>query len=333
MQELRLVAVNDGGTHLVLGGPDGREFLLPIDERLSAAARRDKARLGQLEIELEPQLRPREIQSRIRAGGSVQEVAAAAQVHATRIERYAGPVLAERAHIADAARKTAVRRRTEGPPEAPLGELVEERLERQGFGEGMIWDAWRRDDGRWTVRLEYRAPGRIKAAHWVYDPAVRVVSCSDDEARWLTEDHQPAAPPAVTRSAVPRLMSVPREEQRFGSGETADELDSGPAESAVASHAGEIAADVAMGVTGAAEPVMDEVADLDIPENLPAAAGAGVAAAALGVSSRATGSSAAKRSDRLVGTTDRQALKDGVRPGKRATVPAWDDIVFGRKVD
>jgi hypothetical protein len=35
--------------------------------------------------------------------------------------------------------------------------------------------------------------------------------------------------------------------------------------------------------------------------------------------------------DRLVGTTDRQAEADGVRPGRRATVPSWDEIVFGSR--
>ncbi len=35
--------------------------------------------------------------------------------------------------------------------------------------------------------------------------------------------------------------------------------------------------------------------------------------------------------ERMVGTTDRQAEADGVRPGRRATVPSWDEIVFGSR--
>jgi hypothetical protein len=35
--------------------------------------------------------------------------------------------------------------------------------------------------------------------------------------------------------------------------------------------------------------------------------------------------------DRLVGATDRQAEADGVRPGRRAAVPSWDEIVFGTR--
>ena len=43
-------------------------FTVPADEQLRAAARGDLTRLGQISIELESQLRPREIQARIRAG-------------------------------------------------------------------------------------------------------------------------------------------------------------------------------------------------------------------------------------------------------------------------
>jgi hypothetical protein len=40
--------------------------------------------------------------------------------------------------------------------------------------------------------------------------------------------------------------------------------------------------------------------------------------------------------ERLRGDTDQQAVNDGVTPGRRATVPSWDEIVFGtrrRKAD
>jgi hypothetical protein len=41
--------------------------------------------------------------------------------------------------------------------------------------------------------------------------------------------------------------------------------------------------------------------------------------------------SVAGHRDRLTGTTDRQAEADGVRPGRRAAVPSWDEIVFGTR--
>ena len=35
--------------------------------------------------------------------------------------------------------------------------------------------------------------------------------------------------------------------------------------------------------------------------------------------------------DRRTGSTDRQAESDGVAPGRRATVPSWDEILFGTR--
>ncbi|WP_281445447.1 septation protein SepH, partial [Paenarthrobacter nicotinovorans] len=43
MQDLRLVGVHDDGGHLLLSGPGGAMFQLPIDEALRAAASRTPA--------------------------------------------------------------------------------------------------------------------------------------------------------------------------------------------------------------------------------------------------------------------------------------------------
>lgn len=127
MPELRVVAVSNDGTRLVLKAADSTEYTLPIDERLRAAVRNDRARLGQIEIEVESHLRPRDIQARIRAGASAEEVAQFAGIPVDRVRRFEGPVLAERAFMAERARKTPVRRPGEntGPQ---LGEAVQERL-------------------------------------------------------------------------------------------------------------------------------------------------------------------------------------------------------------
>jgi len=81
MQELRFVAVSEDGQYAVLGVP-GRSarFTLPIDERLRAVALGQTSRLAQYEIEVESPLRPKEIQARIRAGETVEEIADAAGI-------------------------------------------------------------------------------------------------------------------------------------------------------------------------------------------------------------------------------------------------------------
>ena len=110
MPELRVVAVSNDGTRLVLKAADATEYTLPIDERLRAAVRGDRPRLGQIEIEVESHLRPRDIQARIRAGATAEEVAQLAGIPVDRVRRFEGPVLAERAFMAERARKTPVRR-------------------------------------------------------------------------------------------------------------------------------------------------------------------------------------------------------------------------------
>jgi hypothetical protein len=87
MPELRVVAVSNDGTRLVLKAADSTEYTLPIDERLRAAVRGDRPRLGQIEIEVESHLRPRDIQARIRAGASAEEVAQLAGIPVDRVRR------------------------------------------------------------------------------------------------------------------------------------------------------------------------------------------------------------------------------------------------------
>ena len=172
----------------MLEEPDGTQSHLPLDERIHAALRGDRARLGQLQIQVESKLRPREIQARIRAGQSLEEVAQIAGMPAERVLRYAGPILHEREHIAQEAAKAGVKRDDHGAVML-LGELVAERLEERGIPrDSMSWDAWRRDDGGWEVRLDYQTDDDERSALWVYDPARRTVTPDDDEARWLLEE-------------------------------------------------------------------------------------------------------------------------------------------------
>src|SRR5690349_19311490 len=209
MPELRVVAVSNDGTRLVLKAADSTEYTLPIDERLRAAVRGDRPRLGQIEIEVESHLRPRDIQARIRAGATAEEVAQLAGIPVDRVRRFEGPVLAERAFMAERARKTPVRRPGEsaGPQ---LGDAVAERLMLRGADKDAVrWDSWRRDDGTWEVLLVYRVAGEMHSASWMYDPPRRLVQAVDDEARALLGESED--PPEPSTPFVPRIARLPRE--------------------------------------------------------------------------------------------------------------------------
>jgi len=190
MPELRLVGTDEDGGHLLLRGEDGREHTIAIDDRLRAAVRNDRVRLGQIELEMESQLRPRDMQARMRAGESAAEVALAAGVHVERVRRYEAPVLAERAHIAETARECAVRRSANGTGPV-LGPTATMRLEQRGVDpDAVSWDAWRQEDGRWAVQAAWPTGDRSTSARWTFDPMRRLVRADDDEARNLTgEEH------------------------------------------------------------------------------------------------------------------------------------------------
>ncbi|MFD7437462.1 septation protein SepH [Streptomyces sp. NPDC059861] len=339
MPELRVVAVSNDGTRLVLKAADSTEYTLPIDERLRAAVRGDRPRLGQIEIEVESHLRPRDIQARIRAGATAEEVAQMAGIPVDRVRRFEGPVLAERAFMAERARKTPVRR--PGENSGPLlGEAVQERLVLRGADKDTVqWDSWRRDDGTWEVLLVYVVAGEPHSASWTYDPPRRLVQAVDDEARSLIGEADDLGTPEPSFPFVPRIARLPRErplerplerERPSLPPPPAEPAEEGAGErdsltsllEAVPSFRG----DLVVPERPAPEPVEEPVAEPEAEEPPAPAASAGSAYADV-LMPRSVGS----HRDRLVGATDRQAEADGVRPGRRAAVPSWDEIVFGTR--
>src|SRR5690348_12356063 len=220
MQELRFVAVSEDGQYAVLGVP-GRSarFTLPIDERLRAVALGQTSRLAQYEIEVESPLRPKEIQARIRAGETVEEIADAAGIAIERVRWFEGPVLAERAYMADQAQLASVRRPGDAIPSSPgprLGEIVTERLKVVGADpEEAQWDARKLGDGSWLVQLTFISGGRLHNAEWNFDPRRRHVVPADDNASRMSlpggEPPMPAAPApgeATVTHLAPRLSSA-----------------------------------------------------------------------------------------------------------------------------
>src|SRR5215472_10274673 len=172
MQELRLVAVSEDGSYAILAVPgrSGR-FLLPIDERLRTVAKGQFSRLAQYEIEVENPLRPKEIQDRIRAGETADEIADAAGIPPDRIRRFEGPILAERQYQAEQARRATIRGHSDsGGPGPRLGDIVAERLTLAGASmETAEWDSRKRPDGNWQVRVHFSIGSRAGAAEWIYD--------------------------------------------------------------------------------------------------------------------------------------------------------------------
>jgi hypothetical protein len=155
---------------------------------------------------VESPLRPKEIQARIRAGETAEEIADAAGIPVERVRWFEGPVLAERAYIADQAQAGSVRRAGDSAGPGPrLGDIVTARLSASGTdpADGQ-WDARKRGDGNWQVSLTFPSGGRLHVAEWVFDPRRRHVMPDDDNAARLSlpESELPPEPVSLPGEAT-----------------------------------------------------------------------------------------------------------------------------------
>ena len=217
MQDLRLIGVHEDGLHLLLADDEGNRYTVPLDESLRAAARRDRPRLGQLQIEIAGGLRPKDVQAMIRAGLTAEEVAERAGWTVEKVHRYEGPILAEREHVAGLARQVRLRPRGGshgGAPDprgaghrAPAHPRDRPRRARVGLP---AHRQGRLDRAAPLRRRRPRARGRL-----AFDPLARTVSALDDESRWLSEDEDHQAPgplpaPHLATSTRPAASTTSR---------------------------------------------------------------------------------------------------------------------------
>lgn len=184
MRELALESLHADGEHLVLVDSEGTRFRLPIDEALRIAVRRDRPQLEALRAREASALRPRDIQSRLREGSSVDEVAAEGGISLDAVRRYEGPVRAEQAWIVQQTRGLQIGREVGSPT---LGDLVVDRLATRGARTAVTWRALRRVGEPWTVTVEFEADGQQRRAAWHVDLHARSLAALDEESRWLSE--------------------------------------------------------------------------------------------------------------------------------------------------
>lgn len=329
MGELTLVGLSDDGGHVVLAGADGQRFRLVIDEALRAAVRRDRPGLEQARSDTIP---PREIQARIRAGRSAAEVAEEAGIPVGLVRRYEGAVVAEREFVADQARGSRIGRDLDAPV---LGELVADRLAtRQVDPASIAWDAYR-GQGPWMVEVRFVVGDADRSARWSFVPATRSLTADDDEARWLSETR-------IDDQVVPRRHLSAVRDEVFDA-----EVDAvlGPL---LATVDPEPVAPEAEDVTGA---LLDDLADLrgvrrplaDPEEDDEAFEGFGpqhtfdFSLPAHPPASRpdlATDATVLPLARAATTSEVDEETQERPRPRKgRASVPSWDEIVFGAKND
>jgi hypothetical protein len=192
MREITVVGLDVDGKHIICESRQpGERFLLRADNRLRAAVQGEGSRDRQSEIDIEVVnvLSPKEIQARIRAGASVEQVAESAGADISRVERFAHPVLLERARAAELA-TAAHPVLADGPAIQTLLEAVATALVARGLNhDATTWDAWKNADGRWTVQLTWQAGLSENVAHFRFTPGAHggTATALDDAASELID--------------------------------------------------------------------------------------------------------------------------------------------------
>jgi hypothetical protein len=276
-------------------------------------------------MQMDSTLRPRDIQARIRAGETPEAVAQFAGTSVDKVMPYAAPVLAEREHVARRAQRASVRRRpTEGAATGAsartLGDAVGSNLRARNVDPDTVsWDAWRREDGRWTLTGSYTSSDRVGAAHFSFDAPGNYVVADDDDAHWLlgeVADEQQEAAEEPLRDDLSdarrrRLSAVPADELPLG--DDAIELVSEDPDAAVAHDRAEETA--ALGAEAPVEAYLDSVPD------------------ATAETDDADDALDPGDTDETEGDDPRRHEPPSRKPVKktrgRASVPSWDEIMFG----
>jgi len=335
MHELRLVAVSEDGSYAVLDVPGrGGRFSLPIDDRLRAVARGQFSRLAQYEIEVESPLRPKEIQDRIRAGETADEIADAAGVPIERVRRFEGPVLAEREYRAQEAQRATVRSPGDSGPGPQLGDIVAGRLAELGASpDDAQWDSRKRPDGNWQVQITFVTGGRSQVAEWVFDPRRRHIAPDDDQAARLC---LPAEDLAGLRFATrgPATATVTPIASRLGAAAPHhSEPRMAPPEPRLAPPDPRLTPPeprlAPPEPRPSARPPISASAPRPSAPAAPAATPAPPAAAAASASLETDGERRPAEPDAPDRRTGRPARKASGGRSRRASVPSWDEIMLG----
>jgi hypothetical protein len=214
MQDLKVIGVENGA--LVAVGDDGERFRIAVDEALQS-----KVRQVRQETPADaPKLSPREVQAHIRSGMSADDVAAVTGAPLDYVQRFEGPIVAEREHVVASALSVPVRTTAEvdplGEPDT-FGSVIRDRLASLGVS-GERWASWKDAETGWIVKLEFTADEIDHDARWSYDLRKHALAPLNSEATTLSQ-----AGELRGGALIPRLRAVlPHEGEpdssRFDSG-------------------------------------------------------------------------------------------------------------------
>jgi hypothetical protein len=201
MRHLRAVAVENGA--VVATGEDGTQYRIELDDELRARLRGPS--MGSSGVRRST---PREIQTFIRGGMSAEQVAKFTGAPVEYVQRYEGPILAERQYMVESALSVPVQAvpgldDLDAPPPT-FGVVLEERLE-QLSATGSRWSSWKEPEGGWVVKLAFTADGIDHDARWSFEAKKMLLTPLNGEATALSQQGD------IGSSLLPRLRAVAQE--------------------------------------------------------------------------------------------------------------------------
>jgi hypothetical protein len=181
MDDIRLFETD--GDFLVLEAQDGQKFRLLIDDTVRSSIKREK--LQQLDS---ISITPREIQEEIRNGATIEQLIKQSGATFEFIEKFAAPVIAELEHIVSSAlsvRLTIAGDRYNDSTQIEFGEIITGRLITSG-AEGISWVAKKIEPNNWHIVANYRLNGAAGSATWSFDPRRLTLSPESETAVTLS---------------------------------------------------------------------------------------------------------------------------------------------------
>jgi hypothetical protein len=193
MTELRLTGKSDDGSHLNLVDNSGSEFSLRISDTLRATV--NQPRLTSVPaFDAVETMSVKEIQRRLRAGDSFDQVARDGQITVEKVERFSGPIMQEREYILDRARELVMRKDVHRT-EMTFSDVVLAKLVPRGVDTDEVsWNTWRLLNGTWHIELHYPNRDGSGVATWNFDLSRRALGATDDNGAWLIDEDAPARP-------------------------------------------------------------------------------------------------------------------------------------------
>jgi hypothetical protein len=191
VEGLRMVAIAENGAYIVLSPTGSTSRLrLYIDDHVRTAICGQPTHKDRHAMPRESSVRPKEIQARIRAGETAEEIAAKTGLPVELIRRFEGPILQERKYVADRSRLAIVDLGTGVPNRLPFQTMLDEYISASDSRTNSIeWNAIKRSDDTWLITVSLHNLGEQMSSEWAFDVHRNRITPADTSANQMIALH------------------------------------------------------------------------------------------------------------------------------------------------